>query len=126
MNMKINYWEDSRGCSPVEEFIEEIGRNGGRKAQEKVIRFIRVLGREGLDMLTKMPEYLKQLTLDGVALYELRVGFGGNAYRILFVVLDGIAYFLHAFSKKDQKTPPSEIAIALRRYELLKLELQII
>jgi len=126
MNMKINYWEDSRGCSPVEEFVRKIGDNNGQKAQEKVLRFIRILVEEGLDMLTKMPEYLKQLTLDGVALYELRVGFGGNAYRILFVVLDGIAYFLHAFSKKDQKTPSNEIATALRRYELLKLELQII
>lgn len=124
--MKINYWQDSRGCSPAEEFIEAIGDNTGQKAQVKVLRFVRVLGKEGLGMLTKMPEYLKQLTLDGMVLYELRVGFGGNAYRILFVVLDGIAYFLHAFSKKDQKTSPREIAIALRRYELLKLELQII
>lgn len=124
--MKVNYWEDSRGCSPVEEFIGEIGNNTGRKAKIKVLRFIRILEEEGLGMLTKMPGYLEQLTLDGVALYELRVGFGGNAYRILFVVLGGVAYFLHAFSKKDQKTPPSEITIALRRYELLKLELQVV
>lgn len=124
--MEINYWQDARGCSPVEEFIEEIGNNSGQKPQIKVLKYIRIFGEKGLLMLYQMPEQLKQLTLDGeIALYELRIGFGGNAYRILFVVLGGIAYFLHAFSKKDQKTPPSEIAVALRRYELLKLELQI-
>lgn len=53
---------------------------------------------------------------DGI--YEIRIEFGGNIYRIFcFFDDDKLVILLHAFQKKSQKTPRKEIerAKTLRR-----------
>lgn len=63
--------------------------------------------------------YLKHLT--GTELYELRVSFGGNTFRILcFFESGGRAVLLNGFQKKTQKIPRTEIERARklkRKYE---------
>ncbi len=51
-------------------------------------------------------------------LYELRIGYGGNIYRIFFIFdEDKIVVLFNGFQKKTQKTPAKEIEKALRIME---------
>lgn len=51
-------------------------------------------------------------------LYEIRIGMGGNIFRI-FCCLDrgNLVVLFHGFQKKTQKTPPTEIAKAEKLME---------
>lgn len=54
---------------------------------------------------------------DGI--YEIRIEFGSNIYRIFCCFDDGsVVVLFHGFQKKSQKTPPKEI----RRAEAIKKE----
>ncbi|MDR2732153.1 MAG: type II toxin-antitoxin system RelE/ParE family toxin, partial [Fibromonadaceae bacterium] len=56
----------------------------------------------------KFVKYLR----DG--LYELRVEYGGNIYRVFFCFDEGrIVILFNVFQKKSQKTPNSQIERAL-------------
>ena len=48
-------------------------------------------------------------------LYELRISWNGNIYRLFFIFDDGqIVILFNGFQKKTQKTPTSEIKKALK------------
>lgn len=72
-----------------------------------------------LDLLEKYgpaigPPHVKRLEGTG-GLYELRVPFGGQAYRLLFF-LDGRKMVLaHGFTKKSERIPKREIQTAILR-----------
>jgi phage-related protein len=57
-------------------------------------------------------KFIKSLR-DG--LYELRIEYNGNIYRVFFIFDDGnIVVLFNGFQKKTQKTPNSEINKALK------------
>ena len=64
----------------------------------------------------KIPHhYIKYLRDD---IYEFRVTFGNNEYRLLFIYDNNtIVVLLNCFKKKSQKTPPKEINKAIRLKE---------
>ena len=48
-------------------------------------------------------------------LYELRIEYNGNIYRVFFIFDDGdIVILFNGFQKKTQRTPKNEIEKALR------------
>ena len=48
-------------------------------------------------------------------LYELRISYNGNIYRIFFIFDEGqIVVLFNGFQKKPPKPPPSEIEKALK------------
>lgn len=60
-----------------------------------------------------MPVKFMKLIEDG--LYELRIEYQSNIYRIFFCFDNGnIVILFNAFQKKTQKTPQKEIEIAKR------------
>lgn len=60
----------------------------------------------------KFVKYLR----DGI--FELRVEYGGNAYRIPFILDDGnIVVLFNGFMKKTQKTPQQELEKATKLKE---------
>ena len=60
-------------------------------------------------MPTKFIGYIR----DG--LYELRMEYNGNIYRVFFIFDEGqIVVLFNGFQKKTQKTPQSEIDKALK------------
>jgi phage-related protein len=67
-----------------------------------------------LQFLEIIPEkYLKHI--EGTDLYEIRVSFGNNTFRIFcFFDKDRLVIILNGFQKKTQKTPRTEIDRALR------------
>jgi phage-related protein len=77
-----------------------------------------------LDLIEELPRisetYLKHIGgTDG--LYEIRVQFGGDIYRIFcFFDLGRLVVLMNGFEKKSQKIPKKEIELALkikREYE---------
>lgn len=62
-------------------------------------------------------KYLKKL-LGTDGLYEIRIEFGGDIFRVFCIFDDGkLVILLNGFAKKTQKTPMSEIERALRLKE---------
>ena len=64
----------------------------------------------------RMPRHYIKFIRDG--LYEFRVSYGNNEFRIFFIY-DGevIVVLFNGFRKKTQKTPDSEIRKAIRLKE---------
>ena len=66
-----------------------------------------------LETEDRMPVKFIKAIRDG--LYELRISYNGNIYRIFFIFDEGqIVVLFNGFQKKTQKTPPSEIEKALQ------------
>lgn len=111
--MKIEQWEDHRGIRPVEDFI--VGQPS--KAQAKIAWTIGLLENQGTNLLRT--DHMTILHGYKPSLYELRVRTMGKFYRILFVILDNTAWFVHGFIKQTDKTPRKHINIAIKRAEEL-------
>ena len=75
--------------------------------------------RRALDLFKvedKVPRHFIKFIRDGV--YEFRVNYGYNEFRIFFIYDgDTIVVLFNAFKKKTQKTPESEIKKAIKLKE---------
>ena len=75
--------------------------------------------RRALDLFKvedKEPRHFIKFIRDGV--YEFRVNYGNNEFRIFFIYDgDTIVVLFNAFKKKTQKTPESEIKKAIKLKE---------
>lgn len=66
-----------------------------------------------LETEDRLPVKFIKFLRDG--LYELRVGYNGNIYRVFFIFDEGkIVVLFNGFQKKTRKTPQSEIEKALK------------
>jgi len=101
----IVYYKTNRGDIPVTSFLDE----QESKAQAKLIKHINLLSKEGPGLRRPYADYLR----DGI--YELRVKFSPNGYRILyfFAVKEKIV-LTHGIVKKSDKVPEVEIEKAIR------------
>jgi phage-related protein len=66
----------------------------------------------------RIPEKFLKLIEGQKGLYEIRVEFGGNIFRI-FCCFDKqkVVVLLNGFQKKSQKTPKAEIELAIKLKE---------
>ena len=104
---QVNFYRTSSGRSPVEEFLDSLT---GKQAQ-KVVWVLRLI--EELDHVPK--QYLKKL-VNTEDIWEVRVQFGGNIFRLLgFFDGEELLVLTSGFAKKTQKTPRQEIATAENR-----------
>ena len=103
----VNFYRTESGKSPVEDFLDSLS---GKQAQ-KVIWVLRLV--EELDVVPR--QYLKKL-VNTDDIWEVRVQFGGNIFRLLGF-FDGTALMIltNGFAKKSQKTPRQDIELATRR-----------
>ena len=103
----VNFYRRSNGQSPVEEFLDSLT---GKQAQ-KVLWVLELI--EELETVPR--QYFKKL-VDREELWEVRVQFGNDIFRLLGFFDGGTLLILtNGFVKKMQKTPPQEIALAIRR-----------
>jgi len=66
-----------------------------------------------LETRDRIPKKFIDYIRDG--LYELRMEYDGNIYRVFFIFDDGnIVVLFNGLQKKTQKTPPNEIKKALK------------
>ncbi len=79
-------------------------------ARAKLLRNIDLLKHHGLEL--RMP-YVRPI---GNKLFEVRAKDSKGIYRLLYFAHSGQEFvMLHGFTKKSQKTPHSEIDMALKR-----------
>jgi phage-related protein len=102
----IEFYIDDAGNRPVQDFLGSLDL----KTQTRFdwsIEQLRVRNVQAREPLVKH--------LEG-KLWELRRASNDNVYRLLYFFFSGQRIvFVHGFQKKTQKTPPSEIDIALKR-----------
>jgi phage-related protein len=108
VNRTVIFYRTADGKCPVQEFIDSLP---GKVAQ-KIVWVLGLL--EDMDIVPA--SYFKKLagTED---IWECRIQFGSNAYRIFCFFTNNSVVLTHGFVKKSQKTPAGEIerAEAYRR-----------
>lgn len=107
MNWWVEFYQEADGTGPVKEFL--MGLN--IPTRQKIFSYLDLLEERGL-----LP-YPYSRKIEGIKkLRELRVEFASNIYRIFyFVHKEKQIILLHGFTKKSQKIPPKELAVAQRR-----------
>jgi len=105
MLWEIELYESASGNQPVADFIAALKPG----EQAKIARAIDLLKEYGPSI--GMP-YVRHMADD---LWELRVPFGGQAFRLLFFISGNTLVVVHAFSKKTSKAPQKELKTALAR-----------
>lgn len=107
MKWEIDFYQDSQGNIPVQDFICQ----QSAKVEAKIYRHIDLLQDFGLSL---GQPYIEKLA--GSDVWELKIRYSSNRYRILYFAFSGRRFILlHAFLKKTAKTPNSEIEIAENR-----------
>ena len=100
------------------DFMSTLSENESRK-----VKYILAL----LEREDRLPvKFIKHIKEHG-NLYELRMKFESNIYRVFFIFdNDRVVVLFHGFQKKTQKTPQGEIEKALRireeYYEYKKIQ----
>jgi phage-related protein len=93
----IQFYRTSSGKCPVEEFLDSLSG----KAAQKVTWVLQLI--EELEIIPE--QYLKKLTKD---IWECRIQFGGNIFRVLCFFDESVVVLTHGFQKKTRKTPTGE------------------
>ena len=109
MNKTVIFYKTIDGKYPIQDFLDSLAW----KVAQKVTWVLNLL--EDLDIVPS--SYFKKL-VGTEEIWECRIQFGSNAYRIFcFFVDNSVVVLTHGFIKKSQKTPKSEIekAEAYRR-----------
>lgn len=106
---RVVFYEDSRGRSPITEYLNTLPVAEQAAALE-AFRLLREFG-----TLLGMP-HAKHIS---GKLWELRPG----PHRLFYFAYIGRRFvILHAYRKQSQKTPPHELAIAQRRLDQVMAE----
>lgn len=115
MEFEIIYYKDSEGDRPVEKLLLEL------KKINSILAGKTIKGLEKLKNRAYHKEPLSKYLEPG--LWELRINAGNDVLRILYTFSKGrIIILLHAFIKKQQKTPEGELEIARKRLDKVKRE----
>lgn len=106
---KIKFYRSETGNCPVEKYFDSLTN----KQFEKIAFVLDII--EQLDIVPR--KFFKKLqgTND---IWEVRVQQGNNIFRILgFFDGKDLVILNHAFTKKSQKVPQKEIAVAEKRQQ---------
>ncbi|TDA64064.1 MAG: type II toxin-antitoxin system RelE/ParE family toxin [Clostridia bacterium] len=104
---KVTLYMSPSGRTPVADYIANLNA----ESRAKVARALDLLEQYGPAL---GPPHVKPLKGTG-GLCELRVPFGGQAYRLFFFPDGGEVIVTHAFTKKSEKTPKKELQTAISR-----------
>jgi phage-related protein len=103
----IRFYVTDSGRTPVEDFLDSLDW----KQTKKVAWVLQLI--EDLEIV---PAQYFQKLVNTDDIWEVRVQFGGNIFRLLGFVEDASLVILtNGFAKKTQKTPPQEIKLAEQR-----------
>ena len=101
----VQYYALPNGDKPVEKFLDSLDL----KMRVKALGSIDILAEFGN---TLREPYSRAI---GKGLFELRIKFAGDITRMFyFFVVDNIIILTNGFVKKTRKTPPNEIALAMK------------
>lgn len=106
--LSVKFFRTEAGNEPVREFLHELSLED-RKIIGTDIKEVQFGWPLGMPLIRKMEKEL----------WEIRSHLEGRIARVLFTVIKGHMVLLHAFIKKAQKTPKSEIETARTRKKML-------
>ncbi len=104
---EISFYRTASGHCPVEQFLDSLSARQGAKVTWTLGLI------EELEFIPQ--QYFKKL-VNTDDIWEVRVNIGRNTFRLL-AFFDGprLVVLNHAFAKKSQKTPRSDIHLAEQR-----------
>lgn len=106
MAMRIYFYETSAGNSPIKRFIDGLPK-------EDQARFLEVIDEIEANGLSAARVIFKPI--EG-KLWEIKFRSVRAGYRVFYILSEkALMVWLHAFSKKTQKTPQRELDIARKR-----------
>ena len=109
MKWKVVYYKKDDGTEPVTDFINSLPSKHAAKALWE----IDMLKKFGTELRMPYTKSIKGAKYKG--LFELRIQQDSNKSRIFYILPIGNTFILlHGFLKKGKKTPPFELATALR------------
>lgn len=113
MEFQINFYKDSSGKSPVEEFLDKLEQTN------KLLYDQTLKGIEKLRNRAYHKEPLSKYLESGI--WELRIRSKSNLLRVIYTFTKGqIIILLHGFIKKQQRTPQNELEEARKRLKDIK------
>jgi len=99
------FYHTANGNEPVRAWLRELDGEDRRK-----------IGRDVMDIECNWPVGMPVCRSLSHGLWEVRSSISdGRIARIIFCIHEAHMYVLHGFIKKPQKTPQSEIQLALKR-----------
>ena len=98
------FYATSSGNEPVREWLKRLPKQDRRAIGEDIayVQYKWPIGKPRVDHLRG-------------AVWEVRTSLGNRIARTLFAVDDGAMLLLHGFIKKTQKTPASNLSMAMKR-----------
>ena len=97
---KVRFYKKDDGTEPAKDFLDTLDA----KMFAKMVRSIEIVRIEGVSAREPYSKYLN----DGI--FEVRAKVGSDISRVLyFFFINKQIILTHGFTKKTQKTPPSEI-----------------
>lgn len=112
--MKITMYRGVDGSVPLLEWLATRVASRDRRALAKIRARIGMLEADGRDLRRPIADYLR----DGI--YELRARYGRVNYRLLYFFLnETVVVISHGITKQD-RVPPGEIDLAIRRKALVE------
>jgi len=101
MKRAVTFYTTKDGKCPVRDFLDSLPS----KVAQKVVWVLSLL--EDLDVIPS--QYFKKL-VGSEEIWECRIQFGPNAYRLFcFFVDNSVVVLTHGMVKKSRKTPRNEI-----------------
>ena len=114
MEFEIIFYEDDSGKNPIEAFLDELEKT------DKLLYDQTLKGFEKLKNRVYHKEPFSKYLEPG--LWELRIRSRSNISRVVYTFVKGqIIILLHAFIKKQQKTPRRELEEARKRLKIVKM-----
>ena len=104
--MEIRFLQTATGKEPAGDYILSLDSKQRQKVAQTLESIRNLGGRVPSTMLKR---------LKGTNIWEGRVSFAGNIFRLLSFFDGGNLFVAHGFTKKTQKTPKREINTAERR-----------
>ena len=106
--LKLYFYYNANNKSRVREFYSSLNI----KIQSKLLAYINLLISQNGQLGLPYTKYIDD------KIWELRVDFDKNYYRIFYFIFDGKKIILlHGFSKKTNKTPRNELNKARNRHQ---------
>ena len=106
--LRLYFYYNANNKSCVREFYNSLNI----KIQSKILAYINLLISQNGQLGLPYTKYIND------KIWELRVDFDKNYYRIFYFIFDGKKIILlHGFSKKTNKTPQNELNKARNRHQ---------
>ena len=108
----VRFYRTERGSEPVREWLRSLNKT------DRVL-----IGTDVRKVEYGWPIGMPTCRAMGQWLYEVRTTLPGNRIaRLLFCVANSEMTLLHGFMKKSQKTPKSDLAVAIDRKRRMETE----